>query len=51
MDPKTLTPNNPVKLFYVNDKNIRFEREITIDNKYLFSVKQTVINQSDISFK
>ncbi len=48
---KTLTPNNPVKLFYVNDKNIRFEREITIDNKYLFSVKQTVINQSDISFK
>ena len=48
---KTLTPNNPVKLFYVNDKNIRFEREISIDNKYLFSVKQTVINQSDISFK
>ena len=48
---KTLTPNNPVKLFYVNDKNIRFEREITIDNKYLFSIKQTVINQSDISFK
>ena len=48
---KTLTPNNPVKLFYVNDKNIRFEREITIDSKYLFSVKQTVINQSDISFK
>ncbi len=48
---KTLTPSNPVKLFYVNDKNIRFEREITIDNKYLFSVKQTVINQSDISFK
>ena len=48
---RTLTPNNPVKLFYVNDKNIRFEREIAIDNKYLFSVKQTVINQSDISFK
>ena len=48
---KTLTPSNPVKLFYVNDKNIRFERQITIDNKYLFSVKQTVINQSDISFK
>ncbi len=48
---KTLTPNNPVKLFYVNDKNIRFEREIAIDNKYLFSVKQTVINQSNISFK
>ena len=48
---KTLTPSNPVKLFYVNDKNIRFEREITIDNKYLFSVKQTVINKSDISFK
>ena len=48
---KTLTPNNPVKLFYVNDENIRFEREISIDNKYLFSVKQTVINKSDISFK
>ena len=48
---RTLTPNNPVKLFYVNDENIRFEREISIDNKYLFSVKQTVINQSDISFK
>ena len=48
---RTLTPNNPVKLFYVNDENIRFEREISIDNKYLFSVKQTVINKSDISFK
>ena len=48
---RTLTPNNPVKLFYVNDENIRFEREISIDNKYLFNVKQTVINKSDISFK
>ena len=26
MDQKTLTPNNPVKLFYENEKNIRFER-------------------------
>ena len=48
---RSLTPNNPVKLFYVNDENIRFEREISIDNKYLFSVKQTVINKSDNSFK
>jgi len=48
---RTLTPNNPVKLFYVNDDNIRFEREISIDSKYLFNIKQTVINQSDISFK
>ena len=33
---KTLTPNNPVKLFYVNDKNIRSrEKYLLIINTYL----------------
>ena len=46
-----LTQNSPVKLFYENDEGIRFEKTISIDNKYLFEVKQTLINKSDNTIK
>ena len=46
-----LTQNNPVKLFYENDEGIRFEKTISIDNKYLFEVKQTLINKSNNTIK
>ena len=48
---KKLTPSNPVKIYYENDSGIRFERLISIDEKYLFNIKQTLINKSQDTFK
>ncbi len=42
-----LIPNKPIKLIWLNDQNIKFEKEISIDNQYLFTVKQTITNNSD----
>jgi len=45
-----LTPNSPVKLIWTNDDNIKFEKKISIDNQYLFTVNQTIINNSDKTY-
>ena len=45
-----LTPNTPVKLFWSNDQNIKFEKEISIDDQYLFTVKQTIVNNSEKTY-
>jgi len=42
-----LMPNKPIKLIWLNDQNIKFQKEISIDNQYLFTVKQTITNNSD----
>tara|TARA_B100000900_G_C20582570_1_gene718168 strand:- start:502 stop:2175 length:1674 start_codon:yes stop_codon:yes gene_type:complete len=44
---KKLTPNNPITLTWQNKQNIRFEKEISIDDKFLFSVNQKILNNSD----
>ena len=46
-----LTPSSPVKIYYENNTGIRFERIISIDEKYLFNIKQTIINNSQKIFK
>ena len=46
-----LTPGSAVKIYFENNSGIRFERLISIDEKYLFSVKQTLINNSQETFK
>ena len=43
----TLTNQSPVKLSWTNDQGITFEKEITLDDKFLFSVKQRVINTTN----
>jgi len=45
-----LTPNSPVKLSWTNDNNIKFEKEISIDNQYLFTVNQSIINNSEKTY-
>ena len=45
-----LTPNTPIKLIWLNNQNIKFEKEISIDNQYLFTVKQTIINNSEKTY-
>ena len=45
-----LTPNSPIKLSWINDQNIKFEKEINIDDKYLFTVKQIIKNNSEKTY-
>ncbi len=42
-----LTSQSPVKLSWTNKQGIIFEKEITLDDKFLFSVKQRVINSTN----
>lgn len=44
-----LTVETPVTLFWVNDDNIRFEREIAIDEDYMFTITQRIINNGNAS--
>ena len=45
-----LTHNSPIKLIWSNDQNIKFEKKISIDNQYLFTVNQTIINNSEKTY-
>ena len=45
-----LTPNSPIKLSWTNDQNIKFLKDISIDNQYLFKVNQTIINNSEKTY-
>ena len=42
-----LTNQSPVKLSWKNKQGIKFEKEISLDDKYLFTIKQSVINSTD----
>ncbi len=42
-----LTIKSPIRLYWTNEQGLRFEKEISIDDKYLFTIKQKIINQSD----
>ena len=42
-----LTNQTPIKLVWNNKQGIVFEKEISLDNKYLFTIKQRVINKSN----
>ena len=41
-----LTNQSPVKLAWTNNQGIKFEKEISLDEKYLFTIKQKVINET-----
>jgi len=42
-----LTAQSPIKLTWANDQGITFEKEISIDDKFLFTVTQRVINSTN----
>jgi len=42
-----LTDQSPVKLSWRNKQGITFEKEISLDDRYLFSIKQSVINSTN----
>ncbi|MDB0031658.1 membrane protein insertase YidC [Alphaproteobacteria bacterium] len=49
-DKSSIGMNDPVKITWQNSQNITFEKIITLDEHYLFSVDQRVINNSGKSF-
>ncbi|MDC3055130.1 membrane protein insertase YidC [Candidatus Pelagibacter sp.] len=47
---KLLTPNNPIKLVWNNEQNITFEKEISIDDKFLFTINQKITNNTQNTY-
>ena len=47
---KKLTNNSPVKLIWSNTQGITFEKHISLDDQFLFTVKEKIINSSDKSY-
>ena len=45
-----LTPNNPIRLAWSNAQGITFEKHISLDDYFLFSIKQKIINSSDKTY-
>jgi YidC/Oxa1 family membrane protein insertase len=41
----TLSPGKPVVLTYTSPQNLVFERTISVDDKFMFTVSDTVVNQ------
>ena len=42
-----LTSNSPIKLSWINNQGITFEKEITLDDKFLFTINQRIINSTN----
>ena len=47
---KRLTNNSPVKLSWSNSQGITFEKSISLDDQFLFTVKEKIINTSNKSY-
>ena len=47
---KKLTNNNPIKLIWINPQGIKFEKIISLDDQFLFTVKEKVINSSNKTY-
>ncbi len=47
---KKLTNNTPIKLTWSNSQGITFEKYISLDNQFLFSIKEKIINSSDKTY-
>ena len=45
-----LTEQTPIKLSWTNGQGITFEKDISLDNQFLFTIKQRVINSTDKKF-
>ena len=47
---KKLTDRNPIKLVWNNTQGITFEKHISLDDQFLFTIKQKIINSSDKTY-
>ena len=42
-----LTPNRPVNLVWKNNQGIKFQKKISLDNQYLFTIDQSITNHTN----
>tara|TARA_B100000700_G_C15035148_1_gene852440 strand:+ start:891 stop:2567 length:1677 start_codon:yes stop_codon:yes gene_type:complete len=47
---KKLTNNNSIKLTWSNPQDITFEKHISLDEQFLFTIKEKIINKSDKTY-
>jgi YidC/Oxa1 family membrane protein insertase len=47
---KRLTNNSPIKLIWNNSQDITFEKHISLDDQFLFTIKEKIINRSSKSY-
>jgi YidC/Oxa1 family membrane protein insertase len=47
---KKLTYNNPIKLTWNNSQDITFEKHISLDDQFLFTIKEKIVNRSNKSY-
>ncbi len=47
---RKLTSKNPIKLKWSNSQGIIFEKKISLDDQFLFTIKEKVINSSDKTY-
>ena len=45
-----LTEKSPIKLSWTNNQGITFEKEISLDDKFLFTINQKVINSTNKNY-
>ncbi len=50
-DSSNLTPENPVSLTWTNKQNLTFRINYSIDNEYMFSITQEIINNGKDTFQ
>ena len=46
-DSSILTPENPVSLTWTNEQNVTFKVNYSIDDEYMFTIKQEIINKGN----
>ena len=47
---KELTNNSPIKLTWSNTQGVTFEKHISLDDQFLFTVKEKIINSTNKSY-
>ena len=47
---KKLTSSSPIKLFWENNQGIKFEKQISIDNHFLFNIDQKITNSTNKNY-
>jgi len=47
---RKLSASNPIKLTWSNSQNITFEKHISLDDQFLFTIKEKIINRSNKSY-
>tara|TARA_Y100001970_G_scaffold199114_1_gene242217 strand:+ start:1006 stop:2688 length:1683 start_codon:yes stop_codon:yes gene_type:complete len=50
MGNKILSPNNPIRLLWSNKNGIKFEKIINLDNNFLFTIQQSISNETNKSY-